>query len=230
MSKKNIYLLVIGIITIFCIIAGSIIHLKNTNLFEGDFDEESNFSNYTVLEDFESISITGKVLEIKIIEGDVPGIKILSNKEKLLPEVNQNSSKLIINQDNTGKVYGNSNCKVFITVPDYLSLKDIEIEVNVGTIDISHIYSDSIDVSTNVGELNFDNIEFQKLEGESNVGEISLKLPNISDSLDCFNINLSTNVGEVNVNGDKFKKNYNKKGDTSKSIELCTNVGEIVIK
>ena len=160
MSKRNIYLLVIGIITILCIIVGSMIHLNNSKIFGVNFDEEGDFSDYTVLENFESISITGKVLEIKIIKGDVPSIKVLSNKERLLPKVLNNSSQLIIEQDNIGRLHGNSNCKVLITVPDYLSLKELEIEVNVGTIDISDISSDYIDVSTNVGEINFDNIEF----------------------------------------------------------------------
>lgn len=250
--KKTVLLIILGAITVFCIIIGTIRNVgKGFSLFNnpvihlGDDDPEVNFkwewhsdndgnkeSNFSInqsLDKFSAIRIDGSVMEIRVEEGDKFYFDSTFTRDWLRPKVSVENDTLVIKQgrQKNGFKGGNNNCRVVITVPSGTKFSDIVIDSNVGDIRLRSLTAENIDIQTNVGEVSVRDVSFDKLEVDSNVGEISMDPVN---KLDEYSISASTDVGEVRVDGKKYKRNYNSNGSTSKRIKLSTNVGEINIR
>ena len=249
--KKTVLLIILGAITVFCIIIGTIRNVgKGFNLFNnpvihlGDDDPEVNFkwewhsdndgnkeAKYSInqsMDKFSAIRIDGSVMEIRVEEGDKFYFDSTFTRDWLRPKVSVENDTLVIKQgrQKNGFKGGNNNCRVVITVPSGTKFSDIVIDSNVGDIRLRGLTAEKIDIQTNVGEVSVRDVSFDKLEVDSNVGEISIDPVN---KLDEYTISASTDVGEVRVDGKKYKRNYNSNGSTSKRIKLSANVGEINI-
>lgn len=223
MSKRNLYFLIIGIITVTCIIAGSVYHLNKISNYLKDNDE-IEYSEEIELNDFNNISIDGKVLKVVIKSGDSFNYEIDCTKERLIPSVSISKNILEIKQDNIGHIHSNNNCKITITIPRDKILGDIDIDVNVGEIEISDISANDVDIENNVGEIKIKDVTFEKLEADSNVGEISLYGVN---DLSNYNLSFNSNIGPIKVGNNKFKGSYTNTVNSLKEITLSTNVGNI---
>ena len=250
--KKTVLLIILGVITLFCIIFGTIRHVgRGFNLFNnpvihlGDNDPEVNFkwdwhsdndgnkeSNFSIdqsLDKFSAIKIDAAVMEIRIEEGDKFYIESTFTREWMRPRISVTNGTLEVKQgrQKNGFNGGNNNCRVVITVPAGTKFSDVDIDSNVGDIKLRKLTAENIDIQTNVGEVSVRDVNFDRLEVDSNVGEVSV-VP--VSSVDEYSISVSTDVGEVRVDGKKYKRSYNSKGSTGKRIQVSANVGEINIK
>lgn len=250
--KKTVLLIILGAITVFCVIFGTIRNVgKGFNLFNnpvihlGDDDPEVNFkwewhsdndgnkeNNYSIsqsLDKFSAIRIDGSIMEIRVEEGDRFYFDSTFTRDWLRPKISVENETLVVKQgrQKSGFKGGNNNCRVVITVPSGTKFSDIVIDSNVGDIRLRNLFAERIDIQTNVGEVSVRDVSFDKLEVNSNVGEISIAPVY---SIDEYSISASTDVGEVRVDGKKYKRNYNASGSTGKRIKLSANVGEVNIK
>lgn len=250
--KKNVLLIILCVITVFCIIIGTIRNVgRGFNLFnnsvislgedepevnfkwhwhsDNDGNKESNFSINQSLDKFSAIRIDGSVMEIRVEEGDKFYFDSTFTRDWLRPNVSVENDTLVIKQgrQKNGFKGGNNNCRIVITLPSGTKLSDIVIDSNVGDIKLRNLFAERIDIQTNVGEVSVRDVSFDKLEVNSNVGEISIAPVY---SIDEYSISASTDVGEVRVDGKKYKRNYNSSGSTGKRIKLSANVGEVNIK
>lgn len=250
--KKTVLLIILGAITVFCIIIGTIRNVgKGFNFFNnpvihlGDDDPEVNFkwewhsdndgnkeNNYSIsqsLDKFSAIRIDGSIMEIRVEEGDRFYFDSTFTRDWLRPKISVENETLVVKQgrQKIGFKGGNNNCRVVITVPSGTKFSDIVIDSNVGDIKLRNLFTERIDIQTNVGEVSVRDVSFDKLEVNSNVGEISIAPVY---SIDEYSISASTDVGEVRVDGKKYKRNYNSSGSTGKRIKLSANVGEVNIK
>lgn len=250
--KKTVLLIILGAITVFCVIFGTIRNVgKGFNLFNnpvihlGDDDPEVNFkwewhsdndgnkeNNYSIsqsLDKFSAIRIDGSIMEIRVEEGDRFYFDSTFTRDWLRPKISVENETLVVKQgrQKSGFKGGNNNCRVVITVPSGTKFSDIVIDSNVGDIKLRNLFAERIDIQTNVGEVSVRDVSFDKLEVNSNVGEISIAPVY---SIDEYSISASTDVGEVRVDGKKYKRNYNASGSTGKRIKLSANVGEVNIK
>lgn len=250
--KKNVLLIILCVITVFCIIIGTIRNVgRGFNLFnnsvislgedepevnfkwhwhsDNDGNKESNFSINQSLDKFSAIRIDGSVMEIRVEEGDKFYFDSTFTRDWLRPNVSVENDTLVIKQgrQKNGFKGGNNNCRIVITLPSGSKLSDIVIDSNVGDIKLRNLFAERIDIQTNVGEVSVRDVSFDKLEVNSNVGEISI---DPVYSIDEYSISASTDVGEVRVDGKKYKRNYNSSGSTGKRIKLSANVGEVNIK
>lgn len=250
--KKNVLLIILCVITVFCIIIGTIRNVgRGFNLFnnsvislgedepevnfkwhwhsDNDGNKESSFSINQSLDKFSAIRIDGSVMEIRVEEGDKFYFDSTFTRDWLRPNVSVENDTLVIKQgrQKNGFKGGNNNCRIVITLPSGTKLSDIVIDSNVGDIKLRNLFAERIDIQTNVGEVSVRDVSFEKLEVNSNVGEISIAPVY---SIDEYSISASTDVGEVRVDGKKYKRNYNSSGSTGKRIKLSANVGEVNIK
>ena len=250
--KKTVLLIILGAITVFCIIIGTIRNVGNGfSLFnnpvihlgddapevnfkwkwhsDNDGNKENNYSINQSLDKFSSIKIDAAVMEIRVEEGDKFYFDSTFTRDWLRPKVSVENDTLVIKQgrQKNGFKGGNNNCRVVITVPSGSKFSDVDIDSNVGDIKLRNIIAENIDIQTNVGEVSVRDVSFDKLEVDSNVGEISI---DPVYSIDEYSISASTDVGEVRVDGKKYKRSYNSKGSTGKRIQVSANVGEINIK
>ena len=233
--KKTIILIILGIVTVGCIIFGTAYHvggslrlIKNPGHFITNDDETGSNSMDQSVQAFSKIKINSSVMQIIIEEGDSFSVRGSWNKNWLRPELSVNNGVLDIQQH--GKKHNNTgtnNCRITITVPSNTRLNDIDIDSNVGEIKFRSINSDEISIKLNVGEISMRDVSFDNVDIDNNVGEISVYTP---AELDDYDISLSTDVGEVNVNGKSYKRSYNQNGNRNRKIKIDTNVGEINLK
>lgn len=242
--KKNVLLIILGVITVGCIIYGSAKHLRGfKSIFRDggihisfdDYDEsekDSSSGKFEIdekLEKFSSIRINAAVMGLTIEEGTGFNIDAFYTKDYLKPEINIKNGGLEIVQHGkkNGFNNGNQNCRVVITVPGGTDLNDVDIDTNVGDVKIRELNIGKIDINLNVGEIDVNNVDFDSLDCDTNVGEISI---NPVSKLDDYDISASTDVGSVRVEGRSYKRSYNSRGNGKKRIKADTNVGEIKIK
>ena len=239
--KKTVLLIVLGVITIFCICYGTYKHLKgfdaifkdgiNISFDDDEYDnDEKNDGKYSIdekLEKFSSIRLNAAVMGITIEQGDEFRIESSFNKEILRPVFSINGNQLVVTQGRRkqqGINMGSQNCRTVITIPSGTSLSSIDIDSNVGNVRLREIDAEDIDVNLNVGEIDVRNVDFTEINCKTNVGEISI---NPVSKLNEYDINASTDVGEIRINGRNYKKRYNSSGNGHKKIKANTNVGEI---
>ena len=101
--KKTTLIIILGVLTICCIILGSIKHLGGTfkkskvTEYSRDIDYEEKDSFSQKLEAFSAIKMSCSIAEIKIEEGDNFKIESQYNKEILKPTFSVKDGKLDLN-------------------------------------------------------------------------------------------------------------------------------------
>jgi len=239
--KKTIFLIILGVVTVGCIIYGTVYHIgggfrnlsRGSGLsfhFDYDKDEEINDEHNLnqKLEAFSRIKIDTSILDIRIQEGEDFYISSSWNREWLRPEFSVDNGELVVYQHSGKKNKAGSNtCRVTISVPAATKLERLKIDSNVGEIKIRNIDAEDISIDTNVGEISLRDVIFDNVTIDSNVGEVNLET---GASLKEYAISLSTDVGDVHYDGNRYKHSYNQSGNSNKSIKINTNVGEINVK
>lgn len=249
--KKTIYLVAISIITIGCIIFGTIYNTRGFSLkkmrnffnegfhngfsWEFSFDDDDENINRNVikgyindnLNEFESININANVMGITIKNGDSFKIESTYNREYLKPEYEVKNGVLHITQNMPKNTNGNNNASTIITIPNRNAMRNIDTKVNVGEVQLNGIEVNNIEVKTNVGRVFIKNTVFNDAELKTNVGEVEVT---VDDKLNEYSMDFKTDVGDVSVDGRSYKRSYSSSGSTKKRIEAKTNVGAIVVR
>lgn len=249
--KKTIFLIILGVVTIGCIIYGTLYHiggglknLKRSGFIVTDDGKDGGFSFHFDFEDdeetndehnlnqklqaFSKIKIDSAIMEIRIEEGKDFYISSNWNREWLRPELSVNNGVLnVIQKSNRKNKAGTNNCRVTVTVPADTKLGDIDIDSNIGEIKLRKLEAENVSINLNVGEISLRDVNFENVTIDNNVGEVSV---DTDANLDDYDISLSTDVGQVNYNGRSYKRSYNQNGSGKNRIKINTNVGEINVK
>ena len=240
--KKNVLLIILGVVTVICIIAGTIKHVGGgiktvkENGFFWDYDDSDDDDRISgkkasideVLNRFTEIKANTNIGEFRIEQGDQFKIESTYTRDWLKPIYSVNNGRLEISQPHKKhkNIGGTNNCRIILTVPAGTELSQINIDSNVGDVKLRSIVAGDIDINLNVGEISIRQSKFDKVDADTNVGEIDI---DADGDIDDYTISASTDVGDVRINGKGFKHSYNSKGNTNKMIKANTNVGEINI-
>lgn len=255
--KKNIYLIIIAVITIGCIVFGTYYHTKNISFgsirklingegisfsfnddgfsWDGADDEDGRDGESKVIkgtinqtpDEFSSIDIDANVMAVSIVTGSKFEVESTFNRDYLKPTIEVKNGVLKINQHMPKRTRGNNNSKTIIRVPRFTTLDKVDVSLNVGEVNIEGIEGSVCDINNNVGEIDLDDVNFDKIDINTNVGEINI---NLLGAISEYDIDVSTDVGAVNVDGKNYKRRYSSKGTTKKSIDAKSNVGEVNIR
>ncbi|MGN0414791.1 MAG: DUF4097 family beta strand repeat-containing protein [Agathobacter sp.] len=255
--KKNIYLTVLTIVTVICVIAGSCYHIIGWGvsladhfvpffkLKQTEISTKQLTADNTKLNAFSDISVDVKVMDLTLTQGSDFTISY-SASEKLVPEYDVDDGTLILTQKGLKSDHlmgmDSKKCSVTITVPE--DLQTIDINANVGDIDLNQITAESlsldanvgdIDVSdcsfekvvsdANVGDIDFENSGFQNMEISNDVGDVSVSGIDLSD----YQLELSTDVGEVSVNDKNYRKSYEQSGNSGCKLTIDNSTGNIEV-
>ncbi|MBO4532872.1 MAG: DUF4097 family beta strand repeat protein [Treponema sp.] len=180
------------------------------------------------LQAFDSVKIDAHVMGVSIERGNRFEISGSYTKAGLKPGITVSGGTLKINQpDYKSKLVTNGNCKIVITVPFGTQLEAINLDIDVGAVELSGIDVQNINANTDVGAIAIKNVEFHQLKANSDVGAISVEL---TQAINEYNIDARSDVGAIQVNGANAKRRYSQQGNTSKTIKIKTDVGGIEIK
>ena len=242
--KRTIYLLVISVIAIAAIIAGVAIHgggfglIINGNSIDGIEDT-------IVLDDFDSIEFDTDVADISIKEGTDYKIHYRCTKN-MIPEWQVADKKLKVINKKKEILFGvNNNCRIEITVPRGSELTLVNIQNDVGDVEIDGILTKECNVESNVGDIDLNNVTMENSVMNSDTGDIEIKKSTFTDldlssdvgsitvessqRLTDYAFDLSTDVGEIEFNNEEYGKKYRRDGENGK-ITIQGDVGDIEIK
>ncbi len=156
---------------------------------------------------FTSIDIDAEQAEIHIIQsenenygvsfdllGDEDDYVFTIKDGKLTIQDNSSTSKFAINIFSIGDM---SADVIYISVPQDVQLSDINIDGNVGDIEVNIAGgAENIEISADVGEINVDNGTYTTMKLSADVGDIQVQDVNVTSYLSA-----EANVGEVNISG-----------------------------
>lgn len=249
--KKNIYLTVIWIVTIFCIIGGSFYHIMG---WGEDFGLGSSLKGKTytyndAVDAFDSISLDVDLSEVNIVAGDKYGLSYECAKN-LVPDFNVKDGTLCIIQNSKNPHFprrnGNNNSIITITVPKETELSrisggcdlgdmeitglvvdEIDIECDMGLAAITDVTASSITCDCSLGECKISGCSFDNLTVDNDLGNIEVYSKN---PLTDYAMDLSVSMGVIEVDGEDYGTHYKQKGDKDKNIKLSNSMGSISIK
>lgn len=257
--KKNIYLVIISILTVGCIVFGTVYHTRNikSNLF--DFRNWINIGKGISIEwegedgkdgldgneerSFKSTKVNGEISEF------LPEFNTIDlNANVMSVKIVKGSGFKLESTFNRSYLEPKFEVKDGVLKIVQKSGKNTVGNNNANTIIYvpGYKFLEEIDVKVNVGEIQIEDIAGKSCEIETNVGEILLEKVDFENfdlkanvgeividmvgNLDDYSLDLKSDIGEVVVNGRDYKRNYNSRGSTKKSIEAKSNVGEIEVR
>ena len=247
--KKNVYLIILTVVTVICVIVGSCYHLigfgvsvlEQLSIFQTRESTEAgpNVSkNAVTIDDFTSIQANVNVMDLDIVRGDSYSVSYRGN-EKLQPDYKvENGCLTIIQSAKLSRLMsGNKKCSLTVTVPVSLTsaniqtdvgdlafsgqdISDLTITADVGDIDLNDCSLENAKLEANIGDIDFKNCSFTALDISSDVGDVDFAS---REDLSAYTIDLSTDVGDVEVNGKNCHRNFNQQGSPSYGKLTITN-------
>ena len=148
--KKNIYLIIITIITVVCIIAGSLYHIGGFAL--GLFDNliprsDKSLGNVCTeelsVDEFSNLVFDTTISNINVKTGDSYMVSYKCNK-RLVPKVKSTGDTLTISQSNGANYKRNTTSEITVTIPEGAALNKLSLDTG-GTGNITVTSSQSLD-------------------------------------------------------------------------------------
>lgn len=246
--KKTIYLTILSLVTVFCIIIGSIYHISGWvgfglgsifNFISDDGDNSSSRRNQiTYSEDidtFNKIKIDTDAMNINIKEGNAYHLEY-DCLESRKPQFKISGGTLDIQQPSARgwlRNHFNYKCNMTITVPSGTVLDGTDITTDVGNININNTECKDLTIESDVGNIEIKSCTFGYSEIESDVGDIEIS------SSDIGKTNIETDTGNINISTCEFKDMdiYNDVGNvelgsskvdiSNYTIDLSTDLGSV---
>lgn len=254
--KKGIYLTIITLITIACIIFGSLTHIIGFvsslpfGIFQSDDTSPATKETSSLnLGAFDNIVVDVDVADIIISHGKDYTIAYEATRT-VVPKYKVKNRTLYIEQNVQHRLWGgvgtqNRNCKITITIPENATLADIDLDSAVGDISIDSIIADSLTTDTAVGDTEIKDCTIDSIENDGDVGDIdiincsfndldsdnSVGDINVSSAKDLsdYDIDLDTGIGNVTVNDRNCKHDFSKDGSSGCSVTLDNSTGDITL-
>ena len=257
--KKNLFLIIITLITVLCIIIGASRHLGvprksysslassirkgfrsgrlHFNFNDDDEDEMEDFD----FDDEDPKSFDSEVIsEFKELEINlkVGSLKIERGSKW---EIQSKYAYSYLKPEYTLK-----NEKLVITQSGYKNQHvgnkncNVVITVPFGT------ELDKVDIKMNVGAVELNGFDIKKGSVDTDVGAISISNVDFKDldldsdvgavsielvePVETYNINVNSDLGGIEINGRSEKRRYSQKGTKDKKLRIDTDVGGIEVK
>ncbi|MBR2736445.1 MAG: DUF4097 family beta strand repeat protein [Firmicutes bacterium] len=213
--KKNIYLVIITIVTILLILVGVIwnlgplfdISLPWDRTERSGSDGEKNSEAVTqVWEESElgecsSIRISFDAADVILEKGDQCSIRY-KGKQKLLPTVKAENGNWIIEQKVKNHIsFGIHNLRdnqLVITLPEGMIPQSVEVKGDAGDINFRDIPLQRVRFETDAGDIDLERVEIQDLEIDTDAGDIDIVDSNI------VNGRITADAGDLKMTGSSF--------------------------
>lgn len=244
--KKTAYLTTLAIITVACILLGSIYHIGGWvgfgigTFFDFlSFNDDSKNSgskwNYVTysenIDTFDKVEIDTSVMNITIKEGNNFHLEY-DCVEYLKPDLSVKNGIFKLKQPSKPRWGRNNKCSMTLTIPSGTVLSTTDITSDVGDININTTESTNISIESDVGNINIESCTFETSEIEGNVGDIDINKSVLGKS------DMETDTGDIDIKDCEFKdiEIYNDVGNvdlntisdiSNYNIELTTDIGSI---
>ena len=162
---------------------------------DDDFDEGTLEFDNEELSKFDTVAVEGSVLGLTIERGNSYSISSKYSRPSLKPEYSLRDGKLYIKQRMKRKsLIGNNKCEVKITVPFGATIKKLDVDVDVGAVELSGFDVDTASVRTDVGAVAVSKLDFNDLYIKSDVGAVAIEL---LEDIKLYDIDASSDIGAI---------------------------------
>ena len=252
--KKSIYLTTITIITVICIIAGSLYHIGGLalGLFDNLIPHSDNSPGNVCtkelsVDEFSNLIFDAAVLNINITAGDNYTVSYKCN-ERLVPKIKSSGDTLTISQRERTNYKGNTTSEITVTIPDSAALNKLSFNTGVGEVNLDALTAADAEFDTGVGDLyvtdcsfapcdvdggtgnlSVENCAFDKMDIDGGTGNITVTS---SQSLDGYMMDLDSGIGSITINGNDYGDEYevNEKAEKVKHLIIDSGLGDIELK
>lgn len=250
--KKNIYLITITIITVVCIIAGSLYHIGGfaLSLFDNliphsDKSPGNVCTKELSVDEFSNLIFDTAVLNINVTTGDSYMVSYKCN-ERLVPKIKSSGDTLTISQSGKTNYKRNTTSEITVTIPfgaalnnlsfdtgvgevtlDALTASDAEFDTGVGDLYVTDCSFATCDVDGGTGNLSFENCAFDEMDIDGGTGDITVTS---SQSLDGYMMDLDSGIGDITINGNDYDDEYEVNEHAKKHLVIDSGLGDIVVK
>ena len=215
--KKTTYLIVISVITIVCVIAGSIYHfgdfelgwgfpwgfpwgaVKETKVTSVETDDGKVTADTVDLDEFSNIDIDLRIMDVIIEQGDSYSISYECSKKKFVPVIIVADDVLSVHQrhDKLGWNTGNAKCVMTITVPEK-KFEEVKVSNDTGDISIINISGKTFTISADTGDVAMTGTDGQSLELYVDTGDLEIAECTFTKT------QISEDTGDVKLNNSDF--------------------------
>ena len=143
--KKNIYLIIITIITVVCIIAGSLYHIGGFAL--GLFDNliprsDKSLGNVCTeelsVDEFSNLVFDTTISNINVKTGDSYMVSYKCNK-RLVPKIRSTGDTLTISQSKGANYRRSTTSEITVTIPKGAALNKLSFDTGVGEVNLNSL-------------------------------------------------------------------------------------------
>lgn len=255
----KIYITILSIITVICIIFGSVYHIGGTvskwlinpifhiSLFDEKGESDSLMTTYDDPDDpVERIEIDGNVFNLTVTQGNSVSVAY-DGIDKLKPEVKLKNGTLSIKQPKKNvniKNLSDVKCDLTITVPKE-GINAMSVSLDMGNIDMTGVIIGRLDIDADMGNIEGSALTVQNASFDADMGNIKIKsfdfkdlsanadMGNIQISTDKdlsgYDIELSAKLGRVSYNGQNYPSEYKQSGSAG-SAHMDADMGNVELK
>lgn len=231
--KKNIYLIIITIITVVCIIAGSLYHIGGfaLDLFDNLIPRsDKSLGNVCTeelsVDEFSNLVFDTTISNINVKTGDSYMISYKCNK-RLVPKIKSFGDTLTISQSNRANYKRNTTSEITVTIPEGAALNKLSFDTGIGDLYVTDCSFTTCDVDGGTGNLSFENCAFDEMDIDGGTGNITVTS---SQSLDGYMMDLDSGTGDITINGNDYDDEYEVNEHAKKHLIIDSGLGDIVVK
>lgn len=194
--KRSVWIAVITIITVCCVIGGTVYHIGRGIRFFGRGEmTRKNFD----LEEFDVVKIDANLMDVTITPGNQFSLSY-EYTDGLEPVYDVKSGTLTIKQKQYTRVgFNNANCSLSLTIPQQEAMKAFDVHTALGNIYIEEIAASKCELKSNMGNCTLKDCSFDESDIETNMGEISVRDTSLGET------ELKNDMGEVEVDTCTFR-------------------------
>ena len=231
--KKNIYLIIITIITVVCIIAGSLYHIGGfaLDLFDNLIPHsDKSLGNVCTKElsvdEFSNLIFDTTISNIYVKTGDSYTVSYKCNK-RLVPKIKSSGDTLTISQSKGSNYRRNTTSEITVTIPEGAALNKLSLDTGVGDLYVTGCSFATCDVDGGTGDLSFENCAFDEMDIDGGTGNITVTS---SQSLDGYMMDLDSGTGDITINGNDYDDEYEVNEHAKKHLVIDSGLGDIVVR
>ena len=247
--KKNIYLIIITIITVVCIIAGSLYHIGGfaLGLFDNLIPHSDKSPGNVCTEELSVDKFSNLVFDTTISNINVKtGDSYMVSYKCLVPKIKSSGDTLTISQSKGSNYRRNTTSEITVTIPegaalnklsldtgvgeislDALTAADAEFDTGVGDLYVTGCSFATCDVDGGTGDLSFENCAFDEMDIDGGTGNITVTS---SQSLDGYMMDLDSGTGDITINGNDYDDEYEVNEHAKKHLVIDSGLGDIVVR
>lgn len=230
---KKAYLTIIWVITIICIIGGTIYNVGNiaTNVSDliglkftkgstVEYEVVNTEGTLDISGSEAAIEVSGNLMDLTIETGDSWNYEYESASciEPTVKVENHNGKQtIVVTQPESPKLIGNNtlgiNCKMTITMPEKASLTELNVGISLGDLNISDVAANTADIELDLGDMDVNSCKFIKSDVVCDLGDLSFTDTELGNST------IEADLGNIDLIDTSFD-----------SMEITADLGDVDIK